>query len=736
MQPRSTALMYLFACSTLASSLAHAIVGPQQLDISGPAGSTAFGKTVTVLPNGNIVVTDPAFTAPTVGAPSGIGAVYLYSPAGALISTLKGTQTNDSVGSEGITVLKNGNFVIHSPDWDSGGVIDAGAVTWASGTLGISTTVGFANSVIGSSANDSVGQFKAVALTNGNYVLPCPLWDLGLNQDAGAVAWSNGSTGRVGQLLPSNALVGTQMNDRVGLRVNNLSNSSGVVALSNGNYVVASSFWRNGLTAKTGAITWGNGSAITAGELSNANSLVGTHDGDGLGGSNGAIGGHVGNVFALSNGNYVITSPEWNNGFGAVSWANGNTGLTGNVSNSNALIGKSGDFVGSGGITELSTGRYVISSPLWSTATVSKVGAVTWIGLGGTLANVVTAANSLVGAKSGDQVGTKVVALSNGHFVVASPLWDGTASNTGAVTWVNGNTGFIGAVAAGNSLVGTSPEDKVGEYLSPLSNGNYVITSPRWDKGALQNVGAVTLGLALGTTGTVSALNSLTGNSNNDNIGESVKGEGATPLSNGNFVVASPFWDNGLLTNVGAATWVDGNTGPFSVISPANSLVGSDVGDQVGRQVQALSDGNYVVNSPIWNPSSIGAVTWANGASGRVGPVTAGNSLVGSLNADRVGFGGSSVVSNGGYIVLSPVLDAAGGVIDTGAVTLVRSGGVSGLVNGNNSVRGTAASGGQNLVFDYDAVRANLVVGRPDSNILSIFNLPDAYLVDGFETVL
>ena len=66
-----------------------------------------------------------------------------------------------------------------------------------------------------------------------------------------------------------------------------------------------------------------------------------------------------------------------------------------------------------------------------------------------------------MGAKPGDQVGSKVVALSNGHFVVASPLWDGSAINTGAVTWVNGNTGFVGAVAARNSLVGTSQEDKV-----------------------------------------------------------------------------------------------------------------------------------------------------------------------------------------------------------------------------------------------------------------------------------
>src|SRR5690349_10339072 len=60
-------------------------VGATQVDVHGPAGSAAFGTQVTVLPNGNIVVTDP----------SGSGAVYLYSAGGPLLSTLAGTHTGD-----------------------------------------------------------------------------------------------------------------------------------------------------------------------------------------------------------------------------------------------------------------------------------------------------------------------------------------------------------------------------------------------------------------------------------------------------------------------------------------------------------------------------------------------------------------------------------------------------------------------------------------------------------------
>ena len=43
-------IFLVFAASILAST---------QTDIVGPAGSEMFGTTVTVLPNGNFVVTDP-----------------------------------------------------------------------------------------------------------------------------------------------------------------------------------------------------------------------------------------------------------------------------------------------------------------------------------------------------------------------------------------------------------------------------------------------------------------------------------------------------------------------------------------------------------------------------------------------------------------------------------------------------------------------------------------------------
>ena len=63
-----------------------------------------------------------------------------------------------------------------------------------------------------------------------------------------------------------------------------------------------------------------------------------------------------------------------------------------------------------------------------------------------------------------------------------------------------------------------------------------------------------------------------------------------TQLANGNYVVESPEWDNGL----GAATFGSSTTGVAGVISAANSLIGATTSDHVGGVVVALSNGNYI----------------------------------------------------------------------------------------------------------------------------------------------
>jgi Repeat of unknown function (DUF5650) len=322
-----------------------------------------------------------------------------------------------------------------------------------------------------------------------------------------------------------------------------------------------------------------------------------------------------------------------------VTWGSGTAGVTGVVSASNSLVGSlANDAVGSFGVTALSNGNYVVDSVSWS-----HLGAVTWGNGAARISGVVSATNSLVGSLASDGVGSRgVTALSNGNYVVDSSHWNGARS---AVTWGSGTAGVSGAVSVSNSLVGSSGFDYVGDSdVTALSNGNYVVRSPAWD--AFR--GAVTWGSgAAGVTGAVSVTNSLVGVNVNDLVGQYA----VTALSNGNYVINSSSW-NGYR---GAVTWASGTAAVTGFVSAANSLVGSVANDNVGSNgVTALSNGNYVVLSQAWNVFR-GAVTWGSGTAGVSGAISASNRLVGSSDNDRVGYNGVTVLSDGNYVVNSPV---------------------------------------------------------------------------------
>ncbi len=89
-------------------------------------------------------------------------------------------------------------------------------MTWCSGTAGCTGAVSASNSLVGSTANDSVGASNGTALPNGNYVVLSPNWDNGAATDAGAVTWCSGTAGCTGAVSASNSLVGSTANDQVG----------------------------------------------------------------------------------------------------------------------------------------------------------------------------------------------------------------------------------------------------------------------------------------------------------------------------------------------------------------------------------------------------------------------------------------------------------------------------------------------------------------------------------------
>ncbi|HQU85155.1 MAG TPA: hypothetical protein PKY59_18590 [Pyrinomonadaceae bacterium] len=739
-----------------------------QTDITGPSGSGGFGIKVTALPNGNIVIVDTTYDAP--GPVTDVGAVYLFNgKTGVLISTLTGSRTNDLIGSFGITVLANGNFVVLSDNWDSGSTANVGAVTWCSAEMGCAGQVSAANSMIGTTAEDRVGN-SVKPLTNGNYVISSPFWDNGAIANSGAVTWANGLGGTVGAVNAANSLIGGSVNDVIGTTITALPNGNYIVQsgqwdngasvdagavtfgnglggtiglvsaanslvgsasndtvgevylLTNGNYVVGSQFWDNGAVADVGAATFCSGTAGCSGAVSAANSLVGSANSDQVGEF----------AAALANGNYVVSSPHWDNGAafnaGAATWCNGAIGCSGAIDSTNSLVGGSaGDLAGSSsGIFPLTNGNYVVKTIGLDLPGIVNAGAVT-LGNGTTgTTGVISAANSLVGSSQDDFVGgsnsfVTIAALTNGNYVVHSPEWNnGAQTDVGAVTWCNGMTGCIGAVSSSNSITGLLTSDKIGSLGSTvLPNGNYVIKSPNFNNG----IGAATWRDGGGTTtGVVSFANSLIGAAVGDSVGLDV-----VALPNGNYVARSPFWNNGAITDAGAVTFGFGSSGVTGFISSANSLVGTALSERAGNSgITVLSNGNYLVANNLWdNGAAIdaGSVTWCSGTNGCIGNVSAANSLIGTKTNDNVGnLGTVTALANGNYVVNSPNWDN-GATVNSGAITYgAGNNGTVGVIFAGNSILGGIASGGPAMVFSFNSTTETLIAGRKSENAVSIFN--------------
>jgi hypothetical protein len=746
----------VFASSVVLLALA-APLGAVQIDIAAPLGARAFGWLVTMLPNGNIVVQDPSAGDPIVGA------IYLYSPDGTLISTLKGSTEGDSVGQFPIVVLPSGNFVVRTLDWHNGSATRAGAVTWVNGTTGLDGVVSAANSLVGSSDDDLVGS-DIVVLANGGYVVATPYWSNGGAMRAGAATFEPADGSVHGAVSAANSLVGVAAYDSVGVRV---------VALANGNYLVASPYWNDGENLLVGAVTWAKGQTGITGTISAQNSLVGSTANDRIGTDDVYT-----QVWSLPNGNALVGSPDWNNGTtedaGAVTWIDGAVGISGTITPANSLVGATaGDRIGDGGLDYgfaiLPNDRYAVIAPNWSATGAAHVGAITWGDAKVGVRGFVSSSNSLIGSTENDLTASRVYALSDGNWVVGSPYWsDGDLLEVGAATWIDASAPRVGAISTENSLVGTTRVDQVGTSIVALRDGRYVIASPMWNNGSTAQVGAATWVDRTGPrTGVVSAANSLVGSSPGDGIDSTVMA-----LTNGNYLVLSPHWKRDGVERAGAVTWARGDAGIAGPISTQNSLVGDMTDDRVGYKAVPLSNGNAVSAALAWHDGR-GAATWIDGETGRVETVSAQNSLIGdaasgginSVNAltgtgnylvvdsDWSGLDGAVAWGNGylgiageispsnSLVGVAPldgvgrdvVTFANGNALVTGdaSVTLVRGTSPTiGPVSSENSALN--AFGHSSRSYDYDVARDRLVVGWFLDNYVSIFQT-ESLLKDGFD---
>ncbi len=598
-----------------------------------------------------------------------------------------------------ITPLPNGNFVVVDPNYAEGATLNVGAVSLFDGGTGT-----LISRLTGSTANDRIGS-GLVILPNGDFLIRSQNWDNGPAVDAGAVTWVSATEGLTGTVSTSNSFVGSTSYDQVGENTSGCANA-GVVVLANGNYVICSPYWDGPGGVNVGALTWVEaGHGVITGTPAITNSLVGSQPYD-----------YVGMfVIALTNGNYVAATRNWDNGaqadVGAVTWADGDTGLTGTISIANSLVGTGAHSEVGGMALALPGGDYLVVSPSWDNGASQDVGAVTRVAGNQVVTGTVSSANSLIGGAANNLVGAgNVTLLTNGNYLVKSPYWDnGAATDAGAVTWVDATQPLIGVVSTANSLVGDHTNDHVGSWLhvTALVNGHFVVGSPDWDNGAIVNAGAATWGSgSAGITGSISAVNSVVGTSSNDAVGN-----GVVALVNGNYVISSPAWHLGGAASAGAATWGAGEGGTVGNVSEQNSLIGSSPYDSVGISIVPLTTGDYVVSSPAWDGAGLadrGAVTWGNGLQGITGTVSTANSLVGSSANDQVGQ--VTALSDGAFVTISPFWDN-GGAVDFGAATWADGHGpVSGVVTATNSLIGAIA--GDHIGYALgDRIRQQAVPG-------------------------
>lgn len=420
----SLALIAAAVCCVALATTVHAT----QVDWKGPEGSRAFGSLVKVLPNGNIVVTDPEYS---LDGEYPFGAVHLYRPNGERISTLTG-RVLDYLGSGGVYLVGDSNFVVCSPRWRDIAIgTDVGAATWVDGDVGLEGEVSSSNSLTGSSSQSSVCQYGVTTLTNGHYVVPSPQWVDGALQGVGPVSWCDGNKGCRGLMSATVALTGSRPGDYVGHAFGNGS----VFPFPNGDYAVISSSWSSAEMERIGAVTVCGGQGQCNGvRVSALNSIVGARPDDFVGGT-ASPDPRLRGITVLENGDFVIYSAHASSGqaarVGAVTRVSGSS-MVGPISPDNSLYGSAEDDFLEATVAALESGNYVINAPNWDNGAVADAGASVLCKLPAGCAGVLSSGSGLTGTTAHDRVGYgAAVALANGNYVVTSPLLEPIGSFAG-----------------------------------------------------------------------------------------------------------------------------------------------------------------------------------------------------------------------------------------------------------------------------------------------------------------
>jgi trimeric autotransporter adhesin len=515
-----------------------------------------------------------------------------------VVTELAGPAGSEAFGSQ-VLVLSNGNYVVTDPLYDAGGVADVGAVHLYNGV-----SDSLISTLTGSHANDRVGTGSLVEVGGSNVVVISTTWTGGIStrELLGAATWIDGKIGLNGTVSSANSLTPVVYSETQEGR------APFVTVLANGNYVVASK-----LSYFDARFTWGSGASGVAGMVSLANSQRFTSIRL--------------QITPLTNGNYIVRDSDFDSG--GLTWADGSVG---GHRRSARLYGGARVSVGQAGVIPLANGDALALTPAYD----SWRGAITRIDGDDGPPSHIDSTNSLVGGHGGfvDQFGDAVgdgdvVELANGNIAILNRRARlGTdAEGGGAITVLGANEPTSGKLQD-RVNVRVEEVDCCVEHLVPLAGGDFVFVDAGWDDGSKVDLGLVQRlsGSAL-TAGVIDGPGALTGATAGDSIGSG----GVVPLSDGGYVVSSPFWDHPDGTiDVGASTKGGAGVGIAGRVSTTNSLHGTLERSSVGDNgALALNAGAYVALSSLWSRSGLPA----NGAATYVGP---GQRLVGPVSQQLV----------------------------------------------------------------------------------------------------
>ena len=529
---------------------------------------------------------------------------------------------NNEFGDEPIIALKGGGFIVPDPNNSLFGA-NAGALHFYS-KLGV-----LRKTIYGQNPADFFGDFSSGVsgfikqLKNGNIIFSAPQFTS-----------QNGSINNGGGifLLDSNGseiarFEGATTGDLFGYHYPEI-DPGAILELSNGNIVVASfaeTIEGNSFAGSLRYINGETGDLISHYKGTQAFEFLGDHQ----------------LLQGLENGNFVFSSPS--SGTGYISIINGVDG--------SEITRFSGDSAGDKlgyRLIRLENGNILVASLYENVNGVTRAGTVRVIN-----AQTSTISDPVAGDDNDDRFGEyPVTPFSNGNFAFINGQDDiGAVTDAGSAIFVNGSTGE--EISRFNGDVEDDFEDA---NIYELENGNFVISLPKDDIGAVVDGGTVIL--VNGSTG--QEISRVSGETSGDLLGSN----GITPLAGGHYIIASEEDDVGGNVDVGSAILIHGQSG-----NTLETFQGTLADDYLNMYVQALKNGNFILGlsaNDVLGNADAGSVLYVNGLTGTV---------ISRLDGDNAYdlFNGPAYELPSGNFVLDFFSDTIGTDTDIGSVRLINA---------------------------------------------------------------